>query len=1207
MHRRLISLARNSLFALTVTLLAGFLGGLLIIGQSYLISNTINAVFIEKQTLAQIAGWMRLLLLVIITRGAFIWINELAANRVAERVKADLRNRLFTHILELGPSYTRSERTGELTTAAIQGIESLDAYFSQYLPQLIISILVPVSILILVFPLDPISGFILLITAPLIPFFMYMIGRDTEVVTKRQYETLNRLSAHFLDSLQGLTTLKLFGQSKAQIQNIAKVSNQFRDLTLKVLQVTFLSAFALELLATLSTALIAVEVGLRLLYGHMEFREALFLLILAPEFYLPLRMLGQRFHAGMAGTAAARQIFEILDIPSDERKEPVGNISAREQPGRSNPLFVSLNLSNLSYKYPGEETLALENVSLTLKAGEHIALIGSSGAGKTTLVYILLRFIKPTQGQIFLNGESITTIPFNEWHELVSWVGQNPYLFQGTISANICLGKPAASFEEVKAAAHAAHMDDFIESLPQKYESFIGEGGARLSKGQAQRLALARVFLTDSPILILDEPTSSLDPETEEALEESTLRLMSSRTVITIAHRLTTVFKADQIIVLDKGRIIESGTHNELLDRNGEYLKLIHAFEMSQTAVFEQTHLPPRKRGISNPFFLPTNNVSLYPTPSNKRKGSLLSLLSFLNGSYGWVFLSILFGSLTVGSSIALMGSSAWLISTAALHPSIAVLEVAIVGVRFFGIARACFRYFERLISHNVTFRLLSKLRVWFFEKLEPLAPARLLDFRAGDLLARITGDIDTLENFYVRAVAPPLTAIFIAIGTCLFLAFFDTRLSLLLLGFYLILGLVLPMIAQIMSRVPGRNFIIQRGELEEQIVDGIQGLTDITAFGRGSDRAAQIGSAGNKLANIQRRLAQVSGFHSGLYAFLTSFAVWLILVDLIPQVASGHLNGVVLASFALLSQASFEAFLPLPLAAQIWSSTRQALHRLLEVLDSKPAVQDPEETETELQSKLNVVNQINDHKIQLEDLSFTYPGSDSPALQHITFTLETGRSIALVGPSGAGKSTLANLLVRFWDYSSGEIRLNGTSLRNYKQDDVRQRIALISQPSYFFNTTIYENLRMARRGVTQEEIESATVQAQIYDFIESLPKSFETVIGEQGQRLSSGERQRLAIARAIIKNAPILILDEPTANLDALIENRILGTLFGLMRHKTTILITHRLLGLDKTNEILVMDQGLIVDRGIEMELLNHNGLYRRLYDLQNRIFVAA
>ena len=275
----------------------------------------INGVFLEGQTLAQVSDALRLLLIIIGGRALLAWLSDISANAVAVRIKTDLRERLFAHILALGPAYTRRERTGELTAAAVEGIEALDAYYSQYLPQLVVSALVPLSILIFVFPLDPLSGFVLLVTAPLIPFFMIMIGKGAEIVTKRQYETLSRLSAHFLDSLQGLTTLKVFGQSKAHAKNIAKVSDQFRDVTLGVLRITFLSALALELLATLSTAVIAVEIGFRLLYAKMEFREALFLLILAPEFYMPLRMLGARFHAGMSGTTAARRIYEILDTP----------------------------------------------------------------------------------------------------------------------------------------------------------------------------------------------------------------------------------------------------------------------------------------------------------------------------------------------------------------------------------------------------------------------------------------------------------------------------------------------------------------------------------------------------------------------------------------------------------------------------------------------------------------------------------------------------------------------------------------------------------------------------------------------------------------------------------------------------------------------------------------------------------------------------
>src|SRR5215207_5212105 len=374
MHRQLLSLTRDSRSALSLTVLSGFLIGLLIISQAYFLSRTVNGVFLEGQTLAQVSSWLRLILIIIAGRSFLTWVNEVSANAVAVKIKTDLRERLFNHILKLGPAYTRGQRTGELTTAAVEGIEALDAYYSQYLPQLVITALIPISILIVVFPIDLLSGIILLVTAPLIPLFMIMIGKGAEVVTRRQYQTLSRLSAHFLDSLQGLTTLKLFGQSKAHTKNIAKVSDQFRDTTLNVLRITFLSALVLELLATLSTAVIAVEIGLRLLYAKMEFREAFFLLILAPEFYLPLRMLGARFHAGMSGTTAAKRIFEILDTP-------IASDSFSAVSEQANGEISSVRFENVTYTYPDETTPALENVTLVIQTGQHTALVGASGAG----------------------------------------------------------------------------------------------------------------------------------------------------------------------------------------------------------------------------------------------------------------------------------------------------------------------------------------------------------------------------------------------------------------------------------------------------------------------------------------------------------------------------------------------------------------------------------------------------------------------------------------------------------------------------------------------------------------------------------------------------------------------------------------------------------------------------------------------------------
>jgi ATP-binding cassette subfamily C protein CydCD len=1181
MHRRLISLTRNSRLALTLTILTGFLAGILTIGQAWYLSLVIDGVFLGSRSLIQVLPWLRLLLFILSGRAFLAWINEVSANAIAVRIKTDLRERLFTHLLNLGPSFSRGERTGELTATVVEGVEALDSYFSQYLPQLVVSTLVPLSILVFVFPLDPLSGLVLLLTAPLIPLFMYLIGKGAEIVTQRQYETLGRLSAHFLDSLQGLTTLKLFGQSKAHTRSIAQVSQQFRDTTMSVLRVTFLSALALELIATLSTAIVAVEIGLRLLYGRMDFQEALFLLVLAPEFYLPLRMLGLRFHAGMAGTSAARRIFEILDTPTSNR----ASISQALKPKST---FARIEFSGVAFTYPNETAPALQNINLQIRSGQHLALVGRSGAGKSTLANLLLRFIQPQEGQISIDGEPLEQFPLEDWRRLIAWVPQRPYLFHDTIAANLRLGQPDADMQELIEAAQMANLHDFILSLPQGYLTVIGEGGGRLSGGQAQRLALARAFLKNTPLLILDEPTSSLDPENEALLEAATRRLRQGRTVITIAHRLNTVYQADQIIVLDNSRITEQGMHANLLAQKGAYAKMVNALKVKSVELPFQT---PAKHNALPALDL---QLSAQPVPFVRHAPRIMPrLLSFLKGSWGMVLLSVLLGTLTIGSNIALMGTSAWLISAAALHPSIADLEIAIVGVRFFGISRGVFRYLERLTSHDVTFRLLARLRIWFYEKLEPLAPARLLEYRSGDLLSRVTSDVEMLENFYVRVVAPPLVAVAVALGTVWLLGSFASQLALVLLSFLLGMGLFLPILIQWLSRTSASDLVNDRAQMQVQLVDGVQGMADLLIFGGGTSQLREIVNTGKNYAKSEKRLSLIGGFNAALIVLLPNLGMLAVIVLAIPLVIAGRIQGVVLATLALVTLTSFEAVNPLPLAAQMWMSTREAARRLFDVVDARPAVSDPPLPLTTPRSGA----------LSVRDLSFTYRESGPPALDGLSFDLPSGKRLAIVGPSGAGKSTLINLLLRFWEYRQGEILLDGEPLDAYAQSDVRLMIGTVSQNSYFFNATIGQNLKLAQPKASIKQLERATRQAQIYEFIRHLPQGFETIIGEQGLRLSGGERQRLAIARALLKDSPILILDEPTANLDPVTEKRVLDTLFDLMHGRTALLVTHRLVGLESMDEILVLDHGQVVERGVHAQLLKQGGLYRRMWELQNRI----
>jgi len=1189
LNPRLIKEARQSrkIFILSISL--GLMAGILSIFQARGISKLIDQAFLHGKDLEAVSRILITLLIIMLLRAGLGWSGDWFSFAGARRIKQNLRQRLFAHITDIGPAYLRSEagesevRTGELINVATEGIDALESYYSQYLPQIVLSALIPLSILVFVFPTDLLSGIILLVTAPLLPLFMYLIGSAAETLTRKQWKGLSRMSAYFLDVLQGLTTLKSFGRSKDQVQVIKKVSEQYRQSTMGVLKVTFLSALALELIATLSTAVVAVEIGIRLLYGKVSFEQAFFVLLLAPEFYQPLRLLGTRFHASMGGIEASKRIFEILDLPVT-KDASISSLMILPSP-KDNPL-PSIAFNDLSYVY-SDNRPALQGVTFEIPAGKMTALVGESGAGKTTLTWLLLRFLHPKSGNIFVNGVSLSEIPAQQWRDSLAWVPQNPYLFNDTIAANIKISHPEATESDIQHAARLAHADEFIDQLPQGYTTMIGERGTRLSSGQAQRVALARAFLKDAPFLILDEATSHLDPELDALLQESLALLSHSRTVLVIAHHQSTLAMADQVIRLSRGRVeqVHEITHTT------SPLQVGSQSILQPSTVHTQTGDP----GLQG-------EHELLDLKKTRTKPVELRLIKLLSPFTGRIFLSIFLGFATIASGIGLMATAAYIISAAALHPSIAELQVAIVGVRFFGLSRGVFRYLERLVSHDVTFRLLARWRVWFYQALEPLAPARLMQYHSGDLLSRVIGDIGILEGFYVRAIAPPLVAILVAIVMGVFFSAFGSEFSWVLIAFLVLAGLGLPVLISFLSHRLGPQMIQARAHLSKEIIDGIQGLPDLLTCGHAEAHALRVDKAGKRLSGLQSRMAGISAVQSAVGGLLSNLCMLTILIYAIQSVSQGQLAGVLLGVLALGALMSFEAVQPLPVTAQNLEANRAAARRLYELVDATPIVNDP----------IEPLLLPEDNQLSVKELSFQYPtqvreglsrANTDFGLENISFSLPQGKHIAIVGPSGAGKTTLINLLQRFWEYQYGSVQLSGNELHQYRQEAIRRRIAAIPQSTYLFSTTIKQNLLIARPEASEDDIIHAAQAAHLHDTIQTFPDGYDTWVGEHGLHLSAGERQRLAIARALLKDAPLLILDEPSSNLDPATEVEVLNSIRKLSLGRSTITITQRFVGLEAMDEILVLKDGHLIEHGSHEALLSKQGLYCKMWTLYNQI----
>ncbi|MFC8289769.1 thiol reductant ABC exporter subunit CydD [Streptomyces sp. NPDC057242] len=1201
---RLLRYARATRLFLSAVVVLGLVGAALVVAQAMLIAEVVVGSFQQGRPVSALATPLLLLAGVAVARGLVSWLTELAAHRASAAVKSELRGRLLGRAAALGPGWLGGQRTGSLIALATRGVDALDDYFARYLPQLGLAVVVPMAVLARIVTEDWVSAAIIVVTLPLIPLFMVLIGWYTQARMDRQWKLLSRLSGHFLDVVAGLPTLKIFGRAKAQAESIRAITSEYRQATMRTLRIAFLSSFALELLATLSVALVAVTIGMRLVHGDLDLYTGLVILILAPEAYLPLRQVGAQYHAAAEGLAAAEEIFDVLERP------------VRDGGTGAAPDTVRLELDAVTVRHAGRAEPSLDAATLTVEPGETVALVGPSGSGKSTLLDVVLGFTAPEPGgTVRVGGEDLAGLDPEAWRSRIAWVPQRPYLFAGTIAENVRLARPDASDGAVREALRDAGADGFVAELPDGIETPLGEDGTGLSAGQRQRLALARAFLADRPLLLLDEPTAALDGETEAGVVDAVRRLAAGRTVLLVVHRPALLAVADRVVGLgtNTGTPVASPPTGDTVGAGAP--GTAEAVVWSATATATGPAGPIGVAGVAGVAGVTDTAETATAdaadavaadavaaaggTSDAAVPGGVLRRVRDMAGELkGRMALALLLGSLALGSAVGLMAVSGWLISRASEQPPVLYLMMAVTATRAFGIGRAVFRYAERLVSHDAVLRMLADLRVSVYLRLERIAPAGLRRTRRGDLLARLVQDVDALQDHWLRWLLPVGAALAVGVGATGFTAWLLPEAGAVLAAGLLVAGIAVPAAGGALARRAERRLAPARGALATSVADLLRGCAELTVAGALRSRTERAREADRVLTGIASRQAAATALGAGLSALVCGLTVAAAALVGVQAVRDGRLDGVSLAVVVLTPLAAFEAVTGLPLAVQYRQRVKHSAERVFEVLDAPVPVHEPHTP---------AAPPVGPFPLELSGVSARYAGQERPALTGFGLTLEAGRRVAVVGASGSGKTTLAQVLLRFLDVEHGTYRLGGVPAGELDGDAVRRLVGLCAQDAHLFDSSVRENLRLAKVGADDGELREALRRARLLDWVDGLPEGLDTLVGEHGARLSGGQRQRLALARALLADFPVLVLDEPAEHLDLATADALTDDLLRATEGRTTVLITHRLHGLDAVDEVLVLDGGRTVQRGSYAELAAEEGPLRRMLEQERATDLLA
>lgn len=1222
MIKRLLQLVDHSRKLLAASVIFGCLGGLVLIAEAYYIATIVDDVSMQGFGFAEVKLMLALLLGIIILRGCVQIYSEYMSTKLAQKVKSELRLQLIEKLGKLGPQYGKKQKTGELASTVYEGVEQLENYLAKYVPQIALSMFIPFAVFVVVLGQDLFSAFVYGVTLPLLVVFMILIGKYTKYRTDKQYKLLGRLGGHFQEILRSMETLKMFNRSKDQYSNIATISEEHRKSTMATLRLAFLSAFVMELFSTISTAIVAVFLGLRLIEGEIQFFHAFLILLLTPEFYAPIRALGTQFHSGMNGASAATRIFQILD-------EKEQGLIEQENAKKWSEAFqdestLELECKDLFLQFEGYTAPALQSINFTLKPGQKLALVGATGAGKSTLLDIVQGFIKPSSGQIIINGIHLEQLSIEDWRKQLAVVSQHSYLFHGTVKENIVgTEEQAITDEQIWQALEWAGAKDFVSHLAQGLDTLLTDQ-IQLSGGQIQRLTLARAYLRqNAKLILLDEATTGLDIYHEQIVKSHLHQLLKHKSAIIVTHQLEIIEDADYVIVLKEGSIVEQGTPEQLAKQNGIFRSMLEANSWSKHArPIEHINVSPvmqnHAKGLSSSTFNKQNQSNsetqhlLESKPFVVQEQTLSfiemlnifkKMLTFFKKHNLFVVLAISLAILTIAANIGLMGTSGYLIAKSALRPeNVLMVYIPVIGVRFFGISRAVFRYLERLASHNVTFKALHGIRLWFYRSIEPRGMTLLKNNRGGNILGAVISHIEQLQYFYLRIFSPSIVYLFIVLGSVLFMMVIHPRLSLALLVMLLIAGIAVPYSNYVKNKRYGAKTVSMRITLYEQTIDMLRGTRILQQFGWFNSIEKQMMNTQQELNSIQLKEHWQAAYHSGLMTMVTQLGMWVLLLLSIPLIRDGSIEPYMLPAIIMITLASFEAAAPLPQAFQSSLPVALSAKHLFELAEEtrEPGIQQQPLLPVDSKNIMSKERAIDEWNCKFENVSFKYEDSDKFALKHIDFSLAIGKRVAIVGESSAGKSTVVQALMKLRPISTGDYSINGQSSEAMHEEAVREHFSVVSQQVQLFNASVLNNLKLGNKEASLETVREAARIAEIDEFIMSLPKGYNTLIGEYGETLSGGQKQRLALARAIIQGHAALLFDEPATGLDALTEQAFLSNLSHIVKKHAVLWITHRLYQVTHMDEILVLKDGCIVERGTHQQLLDLNGHYYKMWCLE-------